>query len=147
MLKPVSPNSHLLYHTFLLGLKKKKNHPLPVPCQSCWGDPALGPKEGTLSSWGFVLVCHLCTLPATSPHGWPRWPCWPQQPHLCTSWGGMWSAGLTTALLPLQIWNSKRNLRLRMPVQSLSWEKPLNQMQSHRKPFSAFSPWEKKPGG
>lgn len=24
MLKPVSPNSHLLYHTFLLGLKKKK---------------------------------------------------------------------------------------------------------------------------
>lgn len=56
MLKPVSPNSRLLYHTFLLGLKKKKNHPLPVPCQSCWGDPALGPKEGTVSSWGFVLV-------------------------------------------------------------------------------------------
>lgn len=72
MLKPVSPNSHLLYHTFLLGLKKKKNHPLPVPCQSCWGDPALGPQEGTLSSWGFVLVCHLCTLPAPACHKSPR---------------------------------------------------------------------------
>lgn len=31
-------------------------------------------------------------------------------------------------------------------VQSLSREKPLSQMQSSRKPFPAFSPWEKKPG-
>lgn len=99
-----------------------KTHPLPVPCQSCWGDPALGPEEGTGALRG---LCWFVPCDPSSPAATkPLW--WPQQPHLCPAGGRMWSAALTTAQLPLSIQDSKRNLRLwmcRAPAGRNLWSK------------------------
>lgn len=102
-------------------------------CTGTWG--------GDRSSQGFVLVCHLCTLPAPASHKNP---------------------GVTTAASPVSFRRKDviscsdnsptptgnpgfQEESQTLNVQSPRWEKPLNQMQSSRKSFSE-KPGERNQG-